>query len=56
MGNRFIPFPKLDLPVFDGDNAQNWLRKMEKFFRLYGIDESQKVEVTVMHMEGRAEN
>lgn len=55
-GNAFYPFPKLNFPVFNGDNAKNWVRKVEKFFRLCGIDGSQMVEMAGIHMKGKAEN
>ncbi|CAH9054680.1 unnamed protein product [Cuscuta europaea] len=47
---------KIDLPVFTGDNAYNWIVRMERYFRLNRITEEEQVEVAVVAMEGRAIN
>ncbi|CAH9115968.1 unnamed protein product [Cuscuta europaea] len=47
---------KVDLPLFNGDGAYNWLVRMERYFRLNYIAEEDKLEVSVVAMEDRALN
>ncbi|CAH9084460.1 unnamed protein product [Cuscuta epithymum] len=47
---------KVDLPLFNGDGAYNWLVRMERYFRLNHITEDDKLEVSVVAMEDRALN
>ncbi|CAH9078190.1 unnamed protein product [Cuscuta epithymum] len=47
---------KIDLPIFTGDSAYNWLVRMERYFRVNHIHEEEQVEAAVVAMEGRAIN
>ncbi|XP_026399605.1 uncharacterized protein LOC113295486 [Papaver somniferum] len=45
--------PKLKFPKFDGNNPRSWIRKYNKFFQLYLMDEDQKVMVAYIDLEGK---
>lgn len=52
--NYRIPFPKLDLPAFNGEEPREWSGKYERYFRIYQIPEKKWVEVATMHFTGKA--
>ena len=55
-GRIYIPNPpKLELPLFYGENPQEWLRKCNKYFLNYQVPENQKVDVVEMFLEGKAD-
>lgn len=45
---------KLDMPLFDGTNPDGWILIVERFFSFYGLTEAEKVEATVVALEGSA--
>ncbi|XP_074377189.1 uncharacterized protein LOC141718709 [Apium graveolens] len=45
---------KLDLPVFDGSNPDGWILRAERYFNFYRLTEEEKVEATVVALEGHA--
>lgn len=45
---------KLDLPLFDGSNPDGWILRAERFFNFYSLSEEEKVEATVVALEGQA--
>ena len=45
---------KLDMPLFDGTNPDGWILRAERFFNFYGLAEEEKVEATVVALEGQA--
>ncbi|CAH9092671.1 unnamed protein product [Cuscuta europaea] len=47
---------KIDLPLFNGEGAYNWIIQMEKYFRLNDIEEEEKVEASRVAMEDRVLN
>ncbi|XP_027118691.1 uncharacterized protein [Coffea arabica] len=47
--------PKVDLPFFEGDRPQVWIRKCEKYFLIHQLPEDQKLEVMEMYLVGKAE-
>ncbi|CAH9101834.1 unnamed protein product [Cuscuta europaea] len=47
---------RIDLPLFNGEGAYNWIIRMERYFRLNNIDEDEKVEASMVAMEDRALN
>ncbi|XP_071925383.1 uncharacterized protein [Coffea arabica] len=47
--------PKVDLPFFEGDRPQEWIRKCEKYFLIHQLPEDQKLEVMEMYLVGKAE-
>jgi len=46
--------PKLPFPKFDGDNPRLWCRRCEKYFAMYGIEESLWISVSEHYLEGSA--
>ena len=55
-GRIYIPNPpKLELPLFYGENPQEWLRKCNKYFLNYQVPENQKVDIVEMFLEGKAD-
>lgn len=47
---------KLEIPVFNGDDTHGWLARVERYFRINGVRERDKLGVVVIAMEGRALN
>lgn len=45
---------KLDMPLFDGTNLDGWILRAERFFSFYGLTEEEKVEATLVALEGQA--
>ncbi|XP_020259570.1 uncharacterized protein LOC109836056 [Asparagus officinalis] len=58
-GSDFEKFKKMSPPSFQGGSdptmAQEWLKKMEKYFRALGCSEEQKVIYATFMLEGDAE-
>ncbi|CAH9138661.1 unnamed protein product, partial [Cuscuta epithymum] len=50
------PGRKIDLPLFNGVGAYNWVIRMERYFRLNNIDEEEMVEASMVAMEDKALN
>ena len=46
---------KIDLPIFDGDNPREWIRKANKYFKLHEIEENMKAEVAELYFRDRAD-
>ncbi|KAL8089286.1 hypothetical protein AgCh_038908 [Apium graveolens] len=57
-GSRFQPFAarmtKVEFPKFDGTELRSWLYKYNRFFQLDEVTDTQKVRLTVIHLEGKA--
>ncbi|KAL4281132.1 hypothetical protein GQ457_03G012130 [Hibiscus cannabinus] len=51
----FTPRPKIELPFFGGSNPRGWIRKCEKYFSIFSVPDSQRLEVAAMYLQGRAE-
>ena len=47
-----ILIPKMN-STFEGINAYNWIKKCVKYFSLYRIPNTQKVDLASMFMQGR---
>ena len=47
--------PKLELPIFVGDDPRVWLRKCPKFFNVYQIPTQAWIDTIEMYLEGKAE-
>lgn len=45
---------KLDLPLFDGTNPDGWILRAERYFSFYRLNEEEKIEATVVALEGQA--
>jgi hypothetical protein len=46
--------PKINFPVFNGDNPQLWHSRCQNYFDMYGVEPSLWVRVMSMHVEGIA--
>ena len=45
---------KLECPRFDGYDFLGWYMKVEQFFQAVGIPETEKVQMVMIHLDGRA--
>lgn len=41
--NPWVPHPKIELPMFNGDCLREWIRKCQKYFSVYQIPEAQRM-------------
>lgn len=46
--------PHTEFPSFEGDNPRLWQKACEKYFRLFSVDRSHRVEYATMHFTGNA--
>lgn len=46
--------PRLEIPLFNGDDPIDWLKQCEKFFELTGTPMDQWVNMSLAHFQGRA--
>lgn len=44
----------LDLPAFQGKNPNGWIAKVEHYFSVYGLNETEKIATALLALEGRA--
>jgi hypothetical protein len=44
--------PKIQFPLFNGEDPQLWRSWCERYFDMYGVESSIWVKVAVMHLEG----
>ncbi|XP_061360057.1 uncharacterized protein LOC133304100 [Gastrolobium bilobum] len=47
---------KLELPVFSGEDVFGWLNKVERYFRVNGLTDTEKLSAVLLVMEGEALN
>ncbi|CAH9066959.1 unnamed protein product [Cuscuta europaea] len=47
---------KVDLPLFDGEDAYGWLIRVERYFKLNQVSDNDKVEVVLIAMADKALN
>src|ERR1044072_1949162 len=45
---------KLEIPVFNGEDAFGWTHRLERFFDFKGVDDGEKMQGAVLALEGRA--
>ncbi|KAF7813726.1 Ty3/gypsy retrotransposon protein [Senna tora] len=45
---------KMEIPSFNGTNAEDWVFKIKQFFRIYTTTSEQKIYLASFHMEGPA--
>ncbi|XP_019459944.1 PREDICTED: uncharacterized protein LOC109359703 [Lupinus angustifolius] len=45
---------KLEIPIFGGEDAFGWVQKLERYFSMRSISESEKMRATLVALEGRA--
>jgi hypothetical protein len=46
--------PKLNFPVFSGENLQLWRFRCENYFEMYAVESSLWIRVASMHLKGVA--
>lgn len=46
----------MEIPVFSGDDPHGWIIRVERYFRINGVREREKLDAVVIAMEGRALN
>jgi hypothetical protein len=46
--------PKLPFPVFDGDNPRHWIRRVEDYFDLYGVEQLRWIKLATMNFSPAA--
>ncbi|RYR73549.1 hypothetical protein Ahy_A02g007936 [Arachis hypogaea] len=51
---RFEPTRKLDIPIFSGDDANGWLVKMERYFRVAQVALAERMNFVTLALEGEA--
>ncbi|XP_057444004.1 uncharacterized protein LOC130736175 [Lotus japonicus] len=46
---------KLDIPIFQGDeDAYSWIQKLERYFKLKGATEEEKIQAIMVALDGKA--
>ncbi|PKU74218.1 hypothetical protein MA16_Dca021622 [Dendrobium catenatum] len=45
---------KLKMPVFEGEDAQHWVYRVERYFSINGFTEGEKLMATGLCLEGKA--
>lgn len=46
--------PKLNFPMFDGDNPKLWISRSEDYFDLFDLDPTRWVKIASMHLTAAA--
>jgi hypothetical protein len=46
--------PKMNFPLFDGENPKLWQSRCESYFHMYGVELSMWVQVATMQFVGPA--
>ena len=44
---------KLNFPNFEGENPSGWIYKCDRFFKINGIEDQEKVGLDSLYLEGR---
>ncbi|GKC21642.1 ankyrin repeat-containing protein [Tanacetum coccineum] len=47
-------FKKLKMPIFDGEDAYGWIYRMERFFKIQGVEALEQLQVAELCLEGEA--
>ena len=53
--NAFSPRPKIELPNFDKVNPRGWVKKCQKYFTIFAVNDHQKLEIAAMYLTSKAE-
>ncbi|KAL4309574.1 hypothetical protein GQ457_01G052960 [Hibiscus cannabinus] len=53
--SSFCPRPKIEIPMFDGTNPRSWVRKCQRYFNIFAVPETQKLELATMYLTDKAE-
>lgn len=54
--NHRVRGRKLEIPVFDGGEAYNWLVKVERYFLINGVEEDEMLDAVIIALDGKALN
>ncbi len=52
--SHHIPYPRLEFPIFMGEEPRVWVEHCEQYFEIYQIPQHQWMSVATMHISGRA--
>jgi hypothetical protein len=52
---EFLHKPRVEIPIFTGDNPRGWVRKCESYFKVCVVPAWQQVEIAVLYLSGEAE-
>lgn len=52
LGDHRDMIKRVELPIFDGDDAYGWIALAERFFRIGGYDETAKIELGLISLSG----
>ncbi|KAK1372370.1 hypothetical protein POM88_028563 [Heracleum sosnowskyi] len=55
LSSGWIHQPRLEIPNFSGEDPRSWIRKCDKFFLLYQVSDSLKVELVEMYLDGKVD-
>lgn len=47
--------PQIELPFFDRSHPREWIRKYDKLFLVYQVEEGQKTDVVEMYLKGKVD-
>lgn len=50
-----MPLPQLEFSMFNRENPRSWVRRCEKYYEVYGVNEHKKLELTTIHMDPRVD-
>lgn len=53
-GNGNWRYRKLDMPVFDGEDPDGWILRVERYFAFYHLSEMEMLEAVVVALDGDA--
>ena len=49
-----VKWRKLEIPIFDGEDAFGWTNKVECYFKIKGMEEEDRIQAAMVAMEGKA--
>lgn len=47
--------PRIEMPLFNGEDPRSWVRKCNKFFSIHQLNERSRMEMLELYMEGKAD-
>lgn len=47
-------YRRLEFPVFNGENPDGWIMRVERYFAFYRLSEEEKIEAAVVGLDGDA--
>ena len=46
----------MELPIFEGEDAHEWVGHIDQYFRVNGIRGKKKMDLVILSLEGKALN